>query len=68
MRGDTTIRSYAAAMKHSGNVFSEGETFTDMRRRGLQLVRDNLTRQLCKDQSVIETLLAEGPAAARGSR
>jgi hypothetical protein len=55
-------------MKHSGNVFSEGETFTDMRRRGLLLVRDNLTSQLCKDQSVIETLLADRPTTAKGSQ
>jgi len=70
VRGDATIRSYAAAaaMKHSGNVFSEGETFTDMRRRGLLLVRDNLTSQLCKDQSVIETLLADRPTTAKGSQ
>jgi len=46
----------------------EGETFTDMRRRGLLLVRDNLTSQLCKDQSVIETLLADRPTTAKGSQ
>jgi hypothetical protein len=63
MRGDTTLRSYAAAaaMKRSGTVFYEGETFTEMRRRGLLLVRDNLSGQLCKDQAILTNLLKDSP-------
>lgn len=59
VRDQTTLRSYAAAaaMKRTGTVFSEGETFTEMRRRGLLLVRENISRQLCKDQAAIEALL-----------
>lgn len=59
VRGDTTLRSYAAAaaMKRSATVFYEGETFTEMRRRGLLLVGDNLSQQLCKDQETLVTLL-----------
>jgi hypothetical protein len=66
IRGDTTLRSYAAAvaMKRSGTVFSEGETFTEMRRRGLLLVRDNLSSQICKDQAVLVALLHDSPANA----
>jgi hypothetical protein len=59
VRGDTTLRSYAAAaaMKRSSTVFGEGETFTEMRRRGLLLVGDNLSGQLCKDQETLAALL-----------
>ena len=66
IRGTTTLRSYAAAaaMKRAGTVFSEGETFTEMRRRGLLLVRDNLSTQLCKDQATLVALLHESPANA----
>ena len=64
IRDQTTLRSYAAAaaMKRSGTVFSEGESFTEMRRRGLLLVRENISRQLCGDQAAIEALLVV-PAA-----
>jgi hypothetical protein len=59
VRGDATLRSYAAAasMKRSSTVFYEGETFTEMRRRGLLLVSANLSSQLCKDQEILTTLL-----------
>jgi hypothetical protein len=59
VRGDATLRSYAAAasMKRSSTVFYEGETFTEMRRRGLLLVGNNLSSQLCKDQEVLTALL-----------
>ena len=63
IRDETTLRSYAAAvsMKRSGTIFSEGETFTEMRRRGLLLVRENIGQQLCKDQAAIEALLSAPP-------
>ena len=59
VRGDTVIRSYgaAAAMKRSSTQFSEGESFTDMRRRGLMLVRDNLSGQLCHDEALLVAML-----------
>lgn len=61
VRGDSTLRSYAAAaaMKRSSTVFSEGETFTEMRRRGLVLVRDNLSSQLCHDQALLAAMLGD---------
>jgi len=57
--GDAVIRSYgaAAAMKRSSTVFSEGESFTDMRHRGLMLVRDNLSGQLCHDEALLVAML-----------
>jgi hypothetical protein len=60
IRDQTTLRSYAAAvaMKRTGTVFSEGESFTEMRRRGLLLVRENISQQLCKDQLAIGALLS----------
>jgi hypothetical protein len=59
VRGGQTIRSYGAAcaMKRSGTVFSEGETLTAMRRRGLLIVRDNISAQICRDQPTLQTLL-----------
>jgi hypothetical protein len=65
LRKETVVRTYAAAasMKRSPTIFGEGETFTDMRRRGLMLVRDNLSIQLCQDQAALTTLLAEPEAA-----
>lgn len=59
VRGGQTIRSYgaAAAMKRSATVFSEGETLTAMRRRGLLIVRDNISAQICRDQQTLQTLL-----------
>ncbi len=65
LRGETTLRSYAAAaaLTRSSTVFYEGESFTDMRRRGLLLVRDNLSHQLCQDQPLLTGMLAEAPPA-----
>lgn len=62
VRGGQTIRSYAAAsaMQRAGTVFSEGETLTAMRRRGLLLVRDNISAQICRDQQTLQTLLDAG--------
>lgn len=59
VRGDTTLRSYAAAaaMKRSSTVYYEGETFTEMRRRALLFVGENLSQQLCKDQQILGALL-----------
>ena len=63
IRADATVRSYgaAAALKRTGTVFGEGDSFTDMRRRGLLLVRDNISVQLCQDRTVLTQLLGAGP-------
>jgi len=63
IRADATVRTYgaAAALKRTGTVFGEGDSFTDMRRRGLLLVRDNISVQLCQDRTVLTQLLGAGP-------
>ena len=69
VRGDEAVRSYAAvaAMKRSSTVFYEGESFTDMRRRGLLLVRDNLSAQLCHDRPLLVAMLSEAAAGSAKS-
>jgi hypothetical protein len=59
MRGGSVVRSFAAvaAMQGSTSIFPEGETFTDMRRRGLLLVRDNISAQVCADLSATQAIL-----------
>jgi hypothetical protein len=59
VRGQETLRSYgaAAAMQRSATVFSEGETFTEMRRRGLLLVGGNLSAQLCHDEALLAAMI-----------
>jgi hypothetical protein len=63
IREGQTIRSYGAAcaMKRSATVFSEGETLTAMRRRGLLLVRDNISAQICSDKQTLQALLHSDP-------
>jgi hypothetical protein len=63
IRADATVRSYGAAagLKRTGTVFGEGDSFTDMRRRGLLLVRDNISVQLCRDRTVLARLLGASP-------
>lgn len=64
MRGGLALRSYAAAagMRRTGTMFSEGETLSEMRRRGLLLVRDNISRQLCSDREHLLASPATGKA------
>lgn len=54
------VRAYAAAcaLKRTSTAFSEGETMTALRRRGLLLVRDNIAAQICHDQQGLRALLA----------
>jgi hypothetical protein len=65
MRGESVLRTYAAAasLKRTPTIFSEGETFSEMRLRGLMLVRANLSEQLCEDQAALTPLLREPGAA-----
>lgn len=60
VRDGKPVRAYAAAcaLKRSSTVFSEGETMTALRRRGLLLVRDNISAQICHDQQGLRALLA----------
>jgi hypothetical protein len=63
VRDGKPVRAYAAAcaLKRSSNVFSEGETMTELRRRGLMLVRDNISAQICQDQQGLRALLVANP-------
>ena len=72
MRDGDVVRSYgaASAMKRIGSIFSEGDTFTEMRRRGLLLVRDNISAQLCADLPALTEKLtgaSQAPHPADGS-
>jgi len=59
MRGGAVVRSFAAvaAMRGNRSMFSEGETFTAMRRRGLLLVRDNISAQVCADLATTQAIV-----------
>lgn len=58
-RGGVPVRSFAAvaSLKRSQSMFGEGETFTDMRRRALLLVRDNIAAQVCADLPTTQAIL-----------
>ena len=70
VRDDAIARSYAAvaSMKRSSTVFSEGETFTEMRRRGLLIVRDNLSGQLCHDRALLVDMLSDVNASSASQK
>lgn len=59
MRAGEVVRSFAAAagMRRSDTVFGEGETLTAMRRRGLLLVKDNISTQVCADRTTTQAML-----------
>jgi hypothetical protein len=40
-------------LKKDKTVFSEGETLTEMRKKGLLLVRDQIDLQLVEDQQIL---------------
>ena len=70
MSGTQTHRSYKAlcVMKNTRNIFTEGETFTAMRRRGLLALRDNLDAQLHQDRAFLEKVQALPPTATAATR
>jgi hypothetical protein len=59
LRGGEVIRSYGSTciLEKTRNLFSEG-TFTEMRKKGLIAVRDNIENQICSDKNNLEKLLA----------
>jgi len=59
LRGEEVIKSYRSIciLEKTRNLFSEG-TFTQMRRKALIAVRDNIEGQICSDKNYLETLLA----------
>jgi hypothetical protein len=65
IRGGAVVRSFAAvaAMERNGSMFGEGETFTAMRRRGLLLIKDNISAQVCADLRATQALLDHSTSA-----
>jgi len=59
MRDGRIVRSFAAAatLERSESMFSEGETFTAMRRKGLLLLKQNISAQVCADRRVTQAIL-----------
>lgn len=51
-KGDTLVRSYTAtcAMDKTRNLFYEGETYSELRKRGLAEVRNNIEFQMHEDR------------------
>lgn len=70
MRRGEVVRSFAAAavMSRNDTMFGEGETLTDMRRRGLLLLRDNIASQVCVDRTTTQAILDAATWAAPGSQ
>jgi hypothetical protein len=72
MRGGVVVRSFAAvaAMERSGSMFSEGESFTAMRRRGLLLVKNNISAQVCaalaETQAILDSATYSSEPQPRG--
>jgi hypothetical protein len=67
MRGGVVVRAFGAVvtMERSESMFSEGATFTEMRRNGLMLLKNNISAQVCADQSVTQAILDAPTYAAK---
>jgi hypothetical protein len=55
MKGDMPVKAYSAVCvldKHR-TIFSEGETMTEIRKRGLLAVRDNIETQMYGDRDLL---------------
>jgi len=70
MRRGEVVRSFAAAavMSRNDTIFGEGETLTEMRRRGLLLVRDNISSQVCADRVTTQAILDAAPWSEPGAQ
>jgi hypothetical protein len=70
MRRGEVVRSFAAAavMSRNDTMFGEGETLTEMRRRGLLLLKDNMSSQVCADRATTQAILDAATWPASGAR
>lgn len=52
LNGKEVIKSYTStcALEKTRSIFSEGDTFSEIRRKGLLSVRDNIEAQMCQDR------------------
>lgn len=64
LKGDEVVKSYSAtsALDSTRNIFWPGETYSELRRKGLVAVRDNIEAQMQRDRDVLSKLA--GPATA----
>jgi hypothetical protein len=58
VRGTEVMKAYTAAciLESSRNLFWPGETYSEMRRKGLVAVRDNIEMQMRRDRTYLSTL------------
>ncbi len=58
LRGEEVIKVYTAAclLESTRNLFWPGETYSEMRRKGLAAVRENIERQMQRDRDTLESL------------
>lgn len=55
------IKAYTATcgLEKTRSIFSEGETFSELRKKGLLLVRDNIEIQMCQDKEALLNLIQQ---------
>ncbi len=58
LKGKELIKSYTATcvLEKTRNLFSEGETFSEIRKKGLIAVRDNIEAQIYQDRDFLSKL------------
>ncbi len=58
LKGGKVIKTYTATSvgKRTRNLFSEGGTFSEMRKKGLMAVRDNIEAQMYQNRDFLNTL------------
>lgn len=55
MKGGEILKTYTSicVLEKTRNIFSEGETFSEIRRKGLLAIRDNLEAQMFQDRDFL---------------
>jgi len=55
------VKSYKSVclLEKTRNLFHQGETFSEMRKKGLISVRDNIEKQMCQDKSFLLQLTGQ---------
>lgn len=58
LKGREVLKSYTATcgFEKARNIFSEGDTFSELRKRGLITVRDNIEAQMYQDRDFLSKL------------
>jgi len=58
LKGKEVLKEYSATcgLEKTRSLFSEGETFSELRKRGLIAVRDNIEAQMCQDSDFLSNL------------